>query len=250
MKIYPESEYPQGGLLWLALRAGIPTASQMDALVSPTFKIKTGKGPETFLCEKIAEAWQGGPLPSFQNFEMEQGNILETEAIPWYEFTYNAAVTRVGFITTDDGFCGCSPDGLLSDDCGIEIKAPAAHTHTKYLLAGVLPEEYEHQVHASLFVTGFKRWRFVSYRRNFPALVLTIERDEAKIAVIAEALALFQEKFDAAMKRMEEINGGPRCGLTPMPPKASAVAHVQPLIEQIKSLNSSSKQPLDLTYLQ
>lgn len=219
----------QGSPEWLALRSGKVTASELDALVSPTFKVRKGDGVQTYLHRKIAEWWQGGPLPSFQGFDMEQGQVLEQEAIPWFSFTFDTAVQRVGFITTDDGRVGCSPDGLL-DKCGVEIKCPAAHTHSGYILAGELPEEYGVQVHASMFVTGFQHWKFVSYRRGFPKLVLTIERDEEKMEVIAEALDLFLQKFEEAQARMIEINGGlPNSlkPLTPMPPKPKP-APIQP----------------------
>lgn len=224
------------------LRAGIPTASELNALVTPKFAIKKGEGTKTYLAEKVAEAWQGGPLPTFQGYDMETGALQESEARTWFEFAHDAEIKRVGFITTDDGRAGCSPDGLLSDDCGLEIKCPKAETQTRYLLAGVLPEEYEHQVHGCMFVTGFNQWKFISYRRNFPALVLTIERDEAKIAIIREALEMFAAEFDKAMKRMEEINGGPQHSrLNPKP---------LPTIQPITTKLAEALKPLNLTYLQ
>lgn len=219
MKIH---QVEQGSLDWALLRAGIPTASEMDALITPKFKIKTGDGPDTYLNKKVAEKWQGGPLPQKQVFDMEQGQILESEAINWYELEFNATVNKVGFITTDDGRAGCSPDFLLPKDCGAELKCPRAETHVGYLRDGVLPDAYVIQVHASMFVTGFKQWKFISYRRGFPQLVLTIERDEEVQETIAEALDLFAQKFDEAMARMTEINGGPPRSfkpLTPPPPK-------------------------------
>lgn len=219
MKVH---EVEQGSLEWGLLRAGIPTASEMDALITPKFKIKTGKEPETYLNKKVAEKWQGGPLPQFQGFDMEQGTILESEAIPWFELQFDTTVNRVGFITTDDGLAGCSPDGLLSTDCGLELKCPKAETHVGYLRRAVLPDDYVIQVHASMFITGFKQWKFLSYRRGFPQLVLTIERNEEYHEVIADALDLFTQKFDEAMARMTEINGGlPRslAPLTPLPPR-------------------------------
>lgn len=206
MKIH---EVDQGSLEWMQLRAGIPTASELDALLTPKWKIKTGAGPQTYLEKKLAEWWQGGPLPGFSGaFDMEQGQILETEARPWYALTYNVDIQRVGFITTDDGTAGCSPDGLINGS-GLEIKCPQAHTHVGYLLAGVLPDEYAAQVHGSLFVTGLPAWRFVSYRRGFPPLVLEVERDEEICETISNALALFQEQLEEGKGRMIEINGEP-----------------------------------------
>lgn len=246
MKVFSEEPYPQGSLQWSLLRSGIVTASEMDSLVTPKFKIKTGDAVDSYLAAKTAEFWQSGPLPSKPVWDMEQGAILEAEARDWFSFTYDTGITKVGFITTDDGNVGCSPDGLLPNDCGIEIKCPLAQTHTGYLLDGILPEKYEHQIHASMFVTGFNHWKFFSHRRGFPGFVLTVARDEKKIAVIAEALALFREKFEVAMRRMEEINGGPRRRLTPITPKA----HVKPLIDQIESLRPKADKSIDLTYLQ
>lgn len=234
MKIH---DVEQGSLEWLALRSGIPTASEADALITPLWKIKTGDGPRTYVIEKATEWWQGGPLPSFQSFAMEQGSILESEAIPWLELAYDVSVRRVGFITTDDSLCGCSPDGLLSDDEGCEIKAPQAPAHVRYLLDGKLPKDYEVQVHFSLFVTGAKRWRFVSYRRGFPNLVLTIERDEEKIEVIQEALENFHRDFNIAKERLTEINGGPPPRLKPLTPMPAKMPTLQRTTTQLSTLH-------------
>lgn len=218
MKIH--TGFVQGDPLWLLARAGLPTASEFDALVSPTWKIKEGKGPHTYLCEKLAEAWQGGPLPQPKVFAMEMGNILEDEAIPWLELEYGIKIDRPAFITTDDGRIGCSPDGIISGtEIGVEVKAPQADTQVRYLLDGKLPDDYVMQVHGSMLVTGFKKWKFLSYRRKFSPMVLTIERDEEKIAVLQAALDLFLEQFDEGMKRLCEINGGPPRRLAPYTPK-------------------------------
>lgn len=204
----------QGSLEWLALRAGIPTASEFDALLTPEFKIRTGEGLKTYLAKKVAEAWQGGPLESFDSFAMEQGAILESESRNWFELEYDTAIQKVGFITTQDKRAGCSPDGLLDADCGLELKCPAIHTHVRYLLNGTLPKEYAAQVHGSMFVTGFTKWKFVSYQRHCPKFVLTIERDETIQERIAAALERFHDAFDKAMERLTAINGGPPRRLT------------------------------------
>lgn len=200
----------QGSVEWGLLRAGKVTASEMDALISPTGEVRTGEGPKSYLAKKVAEAWQGGPLLEFNSFDMEAGQILENEALPWFEAMTGSDIKTVGFITSDDGRIGCSPDGLIGDNCGIEIKCPKVETHVGYLLDGRLPKAYVAQVHGSMFVTGFNQWKFISYRRRFPNLVLTIERDEKFQNALSEALDSFLERFEQSMKRMEEINGGPR----------------------------------------
>ena len=193
----------QGCGEWLSLRAGIPTASEFHRLVSPTWKIRTGDGPTTFLCEKLAEAFTGAPLPQTGGFgALEQGTLLEEEGIPWFELEYGP-VQRVGFCTTDDKRIGCSPDALFGDDSGVEMKCPQAQTHVSYLLAGDLPSDYSAQVHGAMLVTGRPSWRFVSYRRGFPPLVLIVKRDEAIQKVLREALDAFLERFDAGLARLK-----------------------------------------------
>lgn len=203
---------------WNKLRAGIPTASEFDALVTPEFKIKTGEGPQTYLSKKLAEKWLGGPLFTAGGaFAMEQGTILEDEAIPWYELEFNTDVQRgpwAGFIMTDNGRAGCSPDGVFGlrtvdgidqIEGGIEIKCPEAHTHTGYLLRCAVPKDYLAQVHFSMFVTGAAWWKFLSYRRGFPALVLTVQRDEKIQAQIALALEAFNIAMDAGFEKLQNL---------------------------------------------
>lgn len=211
MKIHPAA---QGSVEWLEARAGIPTASEFNNLISPTLKIRTGEMPETYLHKKLAEYWQGGPLPSWsrqQSAEMEFGQILEERARAWFELETGLTIKQVGLCLTDDGRVGCSPDGLLGEHSGLELKCPAVHTHVGYLLSGGLPAEYRLQVQGSMYVTGRAEWHFVSYGGGrFPKLHLPIKRDDDAQAAIAVALAEFLERFAEGVKRLEEINGGPR----------------------------------------
>jgi YqaJ-like viral recombinase domain len=205
MKIH---DCEQGTLEWTKLHFGIPTASGLDNLLTPEFELRKGETPKTYLYKKLAEKLQGRPLIdlSASSFMLEQGMIIEEEARPWYALEYEKSVRKVGFITTDDGRFGCSPDGLIEgEECGLEIKSPAAHTHVKYLVNGVLPKEYVAQVFGSMFVTGFKRWIFVSYRRGFPALVLECHRVQKEMDAIARAIDAFHTDFGAAMKRISNM---------------------------------------------
>ncbi len=205
MKIH---DCQQGTLEWTKLHFGIPTASGLDNLLTPEFELRKGELPKTYMYKKVAEKLQGRPLIdlSASSFMLEQGMIIESEARPWYALEYDKKVKQVGFITTDDGRFGCSPDGMIEgEDCGLEIKSPAAHTHVKYLVNGVLPKEYVAQVYGSMFVTGFKRWMFVSYRRGFPALVLEIHQTEKAMSMIRASINQFHADFDRAMNRIENI---------------------------------------------
>lgn len=212
----------QNSLEWLNARSGIATASEFGNLLTPKFEPRTGETPKTYLAVKLAEKWLGGPLPGFNSIDMEFGKIREESAIPFYELMYNEPVTRVGLCLTDDGKVGCSPDGLLADKCGLELKSPRAETHVKYVLNDVVPDDYICQVHGAMFVTGRPTWRFMSYHRRFPAFVKLVERDEKIQKAIAEALAVFQQKLDKAFARLVEINGGPPDRPQPSPVPTAA----------------------------
>lgn len=198
---------PQNSAAWLEARCGIPTASEFSNLVTPLGKICTGKGLESYLSTKLAE-WWGGPVGGFNSFATEQGHLGEENAIPWFEFETNQDVQRVGLCLTDDERVGCSPDGLLGDDGGLEIKCPQRPNHIKYLLAGVVPPDYVLQVQGCLFVTKRKSWTFVSYARGLPKLVLTVLPDSDLQDAINEAVNAFLERFQAAKARLIELNGG------------------------------------------
>jgi YqaJ-like viral recombinase domain len=200
-------ECEQNTLQWLNYHIGIPTAGGLAELVDTKFEIRTGETPKTYLCKKLAEAYRGKPLISLGSngasgaFSVEQGMILEEEALPFFEFQTNSNVQRVGFVTTDDGKFGCSPDGFIlakngKPMAGLEIKCPAAETHVKYLLAGEVPKEYRAQVHGGMYATGLFHWVFMSYRRGFPALFVKVDRDPEIIQKITHALDSFYTAFD------------------------------------------------------
>lgn len=216
MKIH---DVVQGSVDWLLLRSGIPTASEWDALITPLGKIRTGDGVKTYLNKKLAEWWLGGPISTFYGGGMEQGNILEEEARPFYTALTGEKIRQVGFITNDEGTFGCSPDGLIEDG-GIEIKSPEVHTHVGFLLNKELPKDYFAQVHGSMHVTGAKWWKFFSYRRGLPPFIIKVDRDEAIQETLADALFQFNEYLEDAKNQLIVINGGPpKRGLSPMKPK-------------------------------
>jgi exodeoxyribonuclease (lambda-induced) len=201
------SGFEQGGLEWLTARAGVVTASEFGNLVTDKWEIRKGEMPKTYLNKKLAERWTGQPMQDgWVSHAAEDGNLLEEEARNWLAFKFGDEIHRPAFITTDDGRAGCSPDGVIGT-AGIELKCPQAPNQVKYLLAGGLPEEYGPQVHFSMFVTRWQKWHFISYGRRLPKLVLVVERDEKIQAVIADALAGFLERLDAAYARLVEING-------------------------------------------
>jgi len=229
MKISP---HPQGSVEWSIARAGIPTASEFDQLFTSDMEPRKGAMPTTYLHKKLSEKWRGGPLASLNTFDMEQGKVLEEQAVPWFEMETGLTVQRVGLCTTDDGRVGASPDGLIDDIGGIEIKCPAIHTHVGYLLAGKIPNDYIPQVNGCLWVTGRVGWEFLSYSMELPKLRLRMISDSQTMSRIGQVLGEFLARFDAAWAQLCDANGGePKRNIAPSPmPKAQFISDLNDII--------------------
>jgi len=205
----------QGSPEWLALRCLSVTASELGSLLTDSGTPRDGQMPKTYLHTKLAEQWLGGPIQTFSGGPMEQGTILEDEAIPWIELQLGFTLDRPGFITTDDGSFGCSPDAMRAAIGGYEIKCPGPVNHVKWLLGGACPAEHWLQCQGGMAVTGASVWTFVSYSRDFPKLMVPVQRDEKCIAAIFAAVAVFRSKMAEAWEKLVAANGG-----EPVRPKA------------------------------
>lgn len=204
------TDIEQSSVEWSTLRAGKVTASEIDALVSPTGKIRDSEGVTTYLNQKLCERWTGAPAMSLQGiFDVEQGLLLEERAKPAFTIHTGIDIQNVAFIETDDHQAGCSPDGMIERKSGCEIKCPRMETAIGYLLAGKLPKKYIAQVQFSMHVTGFDTWHFFSYHRKLPNFHLVVERDGKFQQSLAESLSEFTQKLNDSFNRLCEINGGP-----------------------------------------
>lgn len=201
MKIYT---CEQGESAWLDARLGKVTASEADQILTPEFAMRKGEGVQTYIAKKCAETLLRRPVADFGSFVTEEGEAMEYEARRWFAWEHSVKVRQVGFIEHEDGRCGCSPDGLIGDDGGVEIKCPQPTNHVRYVLDGTLPKDYAVQVHFSLYVTQRPWWMFVSYRKKLPEFVLKVERDEAIMAKIETALHAFYERFDTALAKLKQ----------------------------------------------
>lgn len=190
---------PQRTQAWYDARKGLPTCSRFDQILTAA-KGEPSKSQETLINELLAESIlppeQGFIKPNVITAEMEYGMKLEAEARCCYELEYaTEPVKEVGFIVADSGLYGGSPDALVGDDGGVEIKCPSAVTHIGYLRSGVLPSEYKCQVHGYLVVTGRAWWDFFSYARNLPVFRIRVTRDGFTDKLQAELLR-FSEKYN------------------------------------------------------
>ncbi len=203
MKIH---DVEQGTEAWAKLRRGIPTASNADRLVTPA-KGEPSKSMRDYACECLAaemlpiEYWYAtADFQTFQSEAMAHGTNTEREARDYFALDTGLEVKQVGFITTDCGRAGCSPDGIVGSTALLELKCPQPKTHVRYLLDRVLPADYKPQVHFSMVVTGFDVAYFMSYAPGLPPFLIRVSRDDYTDKVQA-ALSAFWDMLDVS--RME-----------------------------------------------
>lgn len=204
MRIY--ADIVQGTEQWLDLRKGIPTASEFHRIVTPK-KAELSKGATDYALRLIAERLLNQPAGQvIENPWMERGKDLEPMAVQHYEFTQDVRTVPVGFITTDDGMIGCSPDRLVAGDfkVALEIKCPSPHVHLGYLLHGT-DDEYKPQVQGQILVAELDRAELYSFHERMPAARIVNTRDEEYIAKLAAALARFNENLLALLARAQTL---------------------------------------------
>ena len=177
----------QGTPEWYAARCGRPTASSFDKIL--TSKGEPSKQRTKYLYQLAGETITGKPEESYSNGAMQRGQELEAEARNFYELVTGDTVQQVGFCLSD-GY-GCSPDGLVGEKGGLEIKCPSIAVHVSYLLDGKLPIEYFQQVQGNLLVTGREWWDFVSYYPGIKPLLIRVERDHGFINLLRKELETF-----------------------------------------------------------
>jgi predicted phage-related endonuclease len=194
-------ECQQGTPEWSMARAGIPTASEFNRII--TTEGKPSKQKTAYLYKLAGERITGIPEESYTNGNMQRGQLLEEEARQHYEFVYGEPVTKVGFCLTDNGLAGCSPDGLVGEKGGLEIKCPTLSTHVGYLLDGKLPTEYVLQVQGNLLVTGREWWGFYSHFPGMKPLILRVERNEELLAKLKTALDEFCAELETIVQKIK-----------------------------------------------
>ena len=193
----------QGSPAWFTARLGRPTASRYGEIYTGTGKASTSA--QGYMDELNADWLAGVPTDSFEgNFWTDRGTELEAQARAGYEWDTDNAVIQVGCCWTDDGMTGGSPDGLIGDDGGLEIKCPKAKTLVSYLRNGGIPTKYIPQVQGYMMITGRAWWDFYAWHPKLPALLVRVERDEEYICNLHDAVMRFVEKM---LKQRDQLKG-------------------------------------------
>ena len=193
---------------WYEERRGKLTASPFIMIL----RGKKGaylKSRETHMRQLLAERLTGEVAEGYESRAMMDGIEFEPMARMAYEARYGVPVMEVGFINHPaiKGL-GASPDGLVGDDGGLEIKCPKSQTHLSVILDNEIDEAHMVQIQVALSCSGRGWWDYVNYDHRAPdnlsLYIRRVERDEAMIELIETEAMAFLAELDAREAELRE----------------------------------------------
>ena len=190
------------------MRAGRPCASSFHRVITPKTRKRSAQ-IDQYARELAAERLLGRPLETIPSQAMTDGTERESQAVASYELTHGVDTEAVGFMTTDDGKIGASPDRIFAGGL-LETKNPKAHTHMGYLLGDGPDDDYRCQLQGQLYVSGYPLVDIISCFPGLPDIVVRVQRDEEFIAEMAGHLAYLCDAVDALMTRLGNMGYRPQ----------------------------------------
>jgi exodeoxyribonuclease (lambda-induced) len=192
----------QGSPAWLEHRCGKITASRVGDAIA-VLKRKEGESAARakYRLELITERLTGLATDHYVSSDMERGTELEPYARASYEVDREVMVDRVGLVLHPKwDYASASPDGLVGNDGGIEIKCGRITTHVEWMQAGVVPEEHRPQMYWNMLCCEREWWDFVSYHPRFKPWVVRLQRDEEIIKRMEDEVFKFNEEVDKGVR--------------------------------------------------
>ena len=193
---------------WKAIKAGKVSASRISDLLAG------GKGltRAAYMNDLLVERLTGEFTEGFESADTRRGKELEPQARAAYAFVRRVEIRQVGFVLHPRiAGAGSSPDGLIGDDGGLEIKCPKAANHLEYLDGGTLPKTYRDQIQFNISTTGRAWWDFASFHPAFPAgmdlHVRRIERDDRAIAEMETEIVRFLAELETKLAALRARYG-------------------------------------------
>jgi hypothetical protein len=199
MKIYNFEQYSPE---WNAKHIGIPTSSCFDQILTPKTLVPSASR-KRYMYQLVAERLMNAPMESIEGSDwMKRGLELEPTAAKAFEFENDLETEKVGFVTSDNGRVGCSPDRFVKGThIPLEIKAPSPPVQVQYL-SGDYGEAYRLQKQGQIWLCEEDHGFFFSYNPFFPHVNVRTDRDDAVIEKLDAALDQFCDECDALYQRL------------------------------------------------
>jgi len=187
---------------WMRARLGLPTASEFDVVLREKGRGASGESitRTKYLYRLAAEIVTGEPGESYSNQYMDRGHALEPEARSLYAFLTDEEIKQVGFIR--NGQKGASPDSLVGDKGGLEIKTKAPHLMVEALLKDEMPPEHMAQVQGNIWIAERDWWDLCLYWPRLPLFAKRVYRDDIYIKKLSAAVDRFNAELAEVVERV------------------------------------------------
>jgi exodeoxyribonuclease (lambda-induced) len=196
---------------WFKLRLGRFTASQVYKLIGKSSTTLT-KGAKTYIMDKVKEIAYNKVKETITTEAMQHGIDNEIKAAKAYQIKFDVFAHSVGFVYGDD--YGASPDKLIGEDGGIEIKCPFSK-HLDYCLLKT-PKDLERvekgyfwQCYMNMLCTNRFWWDFVSFDpdeslpKHLRLHTIRIKREDYKMKRLVDALKLATIEKKRILKQLK-----------------------------------------------
>lgn len=164
------------------------------------------------VAELLAAERIDGPDPDNQlgGRDIYRGIDSEDPARIAYAEHFGVEVTEIGFMVLDeDGYSiGLSPDGLVGDDGGLEIKAPRKKGHVATVVNGEVPAFHVAQIQTALLVTGRDWWDFCSFKGGMRLWVKRMYPDPDWFRAIRAAVSGLEQTITQVVADYEAATAG------------------------------------------
>lgn len=136
---------------------------------------------------------------------VREGREREPQAVAMFDFINEVRLEPGGFVTTDDGRLGASPDRLLKGTKeAVEVKCPAPQTMVKYLLDGP-GDDYRAQVQGQILVGEFQAVHFFGWHPQMPPFHKVTVPDRQYLGALRGALNAFCDALDVMTERARSL---------------------------------------------
>ena len=196
------NNFDQGSVQWALARLGKPTASEFHRILTPK-RQQLAEGRHAYARQLVGERLLNTVGKSLDGVvAIERGRELEPLAARHYAFVEGVELDTVGFVTTDDGRIGASPDRIVrGTKIAVELKSPGIENHILYL-DDEESDAYVCQRQGQLWVCELDRVDLTSYHPNGPAAIIRTHRDEPFIRKLSAAVYQFSDEVDELERRM------------------------------------------------
>jgi hypothetical protein len=191
---------------WYQDRSGKFTGSRFKDLLATDKHGKPLKAYHDLIIQIVGERLTGRYQESgMDSYALRHGREVEPYAREEYELQTGLIVAQASFIQHPTyKFVGASPDGLVTEDGGVEIKCPKDwDIHLARFEFG-MEDEHMPQVQGCMWVTKRKWWDFVSYdprvNEHLRFYRQRVWRDDAYIAQLDRAVMLAEHEVRERLK--------------------------------------------------